>query len=71
MSRIDAVLNKVSRAQYITKIELTKGYWQVPLNPGARIKSAFATPFVQYQFRVMPFGMVNSEVLSSVYSKKC
>lgn len=59
MPRIDEVLNKVSRARYISKIDLTKGYWQVPLYPDARMKSAFVTPFGQYQFRVMPFGIVN------------
>ena len=60
MPRINEVLNKVSRARYISKIDLTKGYWQVPVEPGARMKSAFVTPFGQYQFRVMLFGMVNS-----------
>lgn len=60
MPRIDEVLNKVSKARYISKLDLTKGYWQVPLDEDARGKSAFVTPFGQYQFNVMPFGMVNS-----------
>ena len=29
MPRMDEVLNKVSKARYISKLDLTKGYWQV------------------------------------------
>ena len=60
MPRMDEILNKVSRARYVSKIDLTKGYWQVPLDRDAEEKSAFVTPFGQYQFTVMPFGMVNA-----------
>ncbi|CAC5374159.1 Retrovirus-related Pol polyprotein from transposon 297,Retrovirus-related Pol polyprotein from transposon 17.6 [Mytilus coruscus] len=57
---MDEVLNKVSRAKYISKIDLTKGYLQVPLDKDSRQKSAFITPFGHYQFTVTPFGMMNS-----------
>lgn len=60
MPRMDEVLNKVSRARYISKLDLTKGYWQVPLDKDSRQKSAFITPFGHYQFTVTPFGMMNS-----------
>jgi hypothetical protein len=32
MPRMDEVLNKVSKARYISKLDLAKGYWQVPLD---------------------------------------
>jgi hypothetical protein len=60
MPRIDEVLNMVCKARYISKLDIAKGYWQVPLDKDARGKSAFVTPFGQYQFNIMPFGMVNS-----------
>jgi hypothetical protein len=60
MPRMDEVLNKVSKARYISKLDLTKGYWQVPLDLESRQKSAFITHFGHYQFTVMPFGMINS-----------
>ena len=44
----------------MTKIDLTKGYWQIPFAEEAKPFSAFVTPFGQYQFKVMPFGMINS-----------
>ena len=60
MPRMDDVLHRVSNAKYVSKIDMTKGYWQVPLDEDAKRKSAFVTPFGQYQFSAMPFGMVNA-----------
>ena len=60
MPKIDDILNKLSKAKFLSKIDLTKGYWQIPLSDRAKPLSAFVTPFEQYQFKVMPFGMVNS-----------
>ena len=37
--------------------DLTKGYWQVPVAPADREKTAFTTPFGLFQFRRMPFGL--------------
>ncbi|CAM5179383.1 unnamed protein product [Eretmochelys imbricata] len=44
MSRSDELLNKLGGARYLTTMDLTKGYWQVPLDADARLKSAFITP---------------------------
>ena len=60
MPKIDDILNKLGKAKYLTKIDLRKGYWQIPLAEQAKPLSAFVTPFGQYQFQVMPFGMINS-----------
>ena len=57
MPRIDELIDRAGQARFITTIDLTKGYWQVPLTERAKIKSAFVTPFGLYQFRVMPFGL--------------
>ena len=42
------------------KIDLTKGYWQIPVAQEDVHKTAFVTPDGQYEFTRMPFGMVNS-----------
>ena len=39
------------------KLDLTKGYWQVPLEKTTIEKSAFITSKGLYEFLVMPFGM--------------
>ena len=38
-------------------LDLTKGYWQVPLSKAAREKTAFATPGGLFQYTVLPFGV--------------
>ena len=55
--RIDEVVEKVGNSGYISSIDLSQGYWQIPLNEDTQKKSAFVTPFGLYEFVVMPFGM--------------
>ena len=50
----------LSKARYLSKIDLSKGYWQVPMSPGSVEKTSFLTPDGQYAFLYMPFGLVNS-----------
>lgn len=50
----------MGEAKYLSKLDLTKGYWQILLDDDAKEKSAFITPFGHFQFTVMPFGMMNS-----------
>ena len=57
MPRIDELTDRLGKARFISTLDLTKGYWQVPLTERARMKTAFVTPFGLYQFRVMPFGL--------------
>jgi hypothetical protein len=64
MPRMDEVLHRVSNAKYVSEIDMTKSYWQVPFDEDAKRKSALVTPFGQYQFSVMPWLML--ERLSSV-----
>ncbi|XP_071941068.1 uncharacterized protein [Antedon mediterranea] len=60
MPRIDDIIDKVGNAKFITKLDLTQGYYQIALTDEAKLKSAFITPWGQYQYKVMPFGMANS-----------
>ena len=57
MPRIDELIDRLGHARYITTLDLTRGYWQVPLAESAKSKTAFATPFGLFQFNVMPFGL--------------
>ena len=58
--RMDDCIDKVGKAKYVTKFDLLKGFWQVPLTDDVKEMSAFATPEGLYQYKVMPFGMKNS-----------
>ena len=57
MPRIEDILDRVGKAKFISTIDLTCGYWQVPLAAEDKHKTAFTSPFDLYQFCVMPFGL--------------
>ncbi|CAM5169208.1 unnamed protein product [Eretmochelys imbricata] len=57
MPRPDELLDKLWGACYLSTKELTKGYWQVPLDPDAWLKWAFITPLRLYEFLVLPIGL--------------
>ncbi len=53
-------MDNLGSAQYVSKLDLLKGYWQVPLTPRASDISAFVTPNIFLQYSVMAFGMRNA-----------
>ena len=57
--RIDDCIDNIGHAKYVTKFDLLKGFWQIPLTDRAKEISAFITPDGLYQYKGMPFGMKN------------
>ena len=51
---------QLSGCKYVSKFDLSKGYWQLPLDDAAKEITAFQTPLGLFQFRVMPFGLINA-----------
>ena len=60
--RIDDI-DRVGKAKYVTKFDLLKGYWQVPLTERTKEVSAFAVHNGLYHFNVLPYGMKNSAAI--------
>uniref|UniRef100_A0A3Q2CRI2 ribonuclease H n=1 Tax=Cyprinodon variegatus TaxID=28743 RepID=A0A3Q2CRI2_CYPVA len=58
--RMEDCVYHVGASQFVTKLDLLKGYWQVPLTAGAQEISAFVTPNDFLQYTVMAFGMRNA-----------
>ena len=54
---VDDSIDRIRNANYVTKLDLLKGYWQVPLTARVNEVSAFVMPNGLYQYKVMPFGM--------------
>lgn len=54
--RVDDMLHQIESDHYITTLDLTWGYWQIPLAADAHKKTAFLTPLGLYQFMFIPFG---------------
>lgn len=58
LPRINAILEKLKQARFISTLDLYRGYWQVPLKESSRPITAFTIPGVGlFQFKVMPFGL--------------
>lgn len=71
LTRIDAYpipqmgtcIDRIRKAKYITKCNLLKGYWAVPLSK--RDIKVFVIPEGSFQYCVMPFGMKNPQATFS------
>ena len=55
--RMDDILDSLNGGKMFTTLDLRSGYWQVPMDPKDKPKTAFATRAGQFQFRRMPFGL--------------
>lgn len=54
---MDRILQKHYKMNYITSLDLTSGYWQVPLAREYRKYTAFLVNGKCYQYTVVPFGL--------------
>lgn len=57
MLRMEDCVDSVGSAEFVSKLDLLKGYWQVPLTARASNILAFVTPDCFLQYDVMPFGL--------------
>lgn len=57
MTHVDELVERLGPARFISTLDLTKGYWQVPLTPQTEPKMAFSTPDGVFQYRVLPIGL--------------
>lgn len=56
----EEIFAKIGQSCYFTKIDLCKGYWQIPMREQDKDLTSFVTPDGLYRFKVMAFGMINS-----------
>ena len=52
-------LARLARSKVFSAIDASGAFHQIPLHPDSRDKTAFCTPFGQYRFKRMPFGICN------------
>ena len=60
MPNMEEVINGMSGNKFFTRMDCSKGYWQVCLPDNCKHLTAFETPQGLFQFKTMPFGLVNS-----------
>ena len=56
LPRVDDLLRKVSTAKWISKIDASQGYHQIPIAPEDCYKTAFVTDDGLFEFIYLPFG---------------
>ena len=56
----EAIFAKLRSAKYLSKLDFTKGYWQIPMHKADKEKTAFATALGLVHFCFMPFGLMNA-----------
>ena len=75
LPRIDDLLDQLGKSTYFSTLDLASGFWQIKMHPESQEKTAFSTPHGLFEFRVMPFGLMNApsvfqrlmqQVLSSI-----
>ena len=60
MGNIEDILTRFDKDVYFSKIDLSKGVWQIPVVEDCRHMTAFTTSTGAYQFKKTPFGLVYS-----------
>ncbi len=63
LPRIEDCIDQIGSATYISKCNLLKGYWQVPLTSRAQEISAFVIPSGLFSYKVMSFGLRNAPAM--------
>lgn len=58
---VNAILDRLKEARYLSCLDIKSAYWQVPMKESARELTAFTVPGRGlYQFLRMPFGLTNA-----------
>ena len=60
LPRVDDVLDALGGAMYFSTLDLASGYFQIPMDPNSKDKTAFITYDGQYEYNYMSFGLVNA-----------
>jgi len=62
----DTITAQLSRSTYFTKLDASRGYWQLPLDESSQLLTTFMTPQGRFCFTRMPFGIsVASQIFQS------
>ena len=58
--RIEEAFDALVKAKYITTLDLTSGYWQIPLEEEDKEKTAFTVKSGRWEYNVLPMGITNA-----------
>ena len=70
MPNPEAIFATLSGDKFFSKLDFTKGYWQIPMTEEDKEKTAFSSSLGLLQFKRMPFGLVNAGATYSRMMRK-
>ena len=76
LPRVSELLDKLTHATLFSKLDCISGYHQVGVRAEDQQKTAFCTPFGNYEFKVMPFGLCGAPstfayMMDEVFRESC
>ena len=63
MCTLEEILEKVGDSRCLSKLDLSKGFYQIGVEAQSIEKTAFISPFGKYSFNRMPFGLRNAPAI--------
>jgi len=57
---INEYLDSLGNATIFTTLDLRSGFWQIAMDDESKEKTSFSSPFGNFSFEVMPFGVRNA-----------
>ena len=63
MTTLEEILERVGNSRCLSKLDLSKGFYQIGIERDSIEKTAFITPFGKYSFNRMPFGLRNAPAI--------
>ena len=67
---ITEIMDRVTGAQYFSKIDLKDAYYRLRIKAGDEWKTAFRTRYGHYEFLVVPMGLTNAPATFQAYINK-
>ena len=59
-----------AQPKYFSTLDMSSGFWQIPLDPKSKHKTSFTTPMGNFNFKRMPFGLVNAPASYTIMVNK-
>lgn len=65
MSDHNIIIDRLAKSNYFADLDITKGYFQILLDPESKKITAFSMTWGLYHINVLPLGLVNSPAVFS------